>query len=345
MKLIWVLPILLYFGFSAGSEILGPRQPQDGPGGAEYLCDSVIFSDYAADPDGYWLFEPAAPRLDSAHVIVFNHGYGAYNPMIYGAWIRHLVRKGNIVIFPRYQKNLFTPNPRQFPENVATAIKKALLELNSGDHVQPIVEPLIMVGHSYGGAISAYLGIHFADFGIPQPRAIMMVSPGTGPFKGARLDDYATMPADTRLLIMVSNDDQVVGDELGTLVFETATNTPQRNLIRQFADDYGAPGISAGHNQSYALDSTFDNGVHNVSYHRALRVATTDAVDHHGYWKLLDALIECTRAGNYCDVAFGNTLEQRSLGSWSDGTPIRELEVVLPQGMPAAMDYSENQKE
>lgn len=338
MKILWLLPLFIYFGLSLDPDVDGPPQEPEGPGGAAYVCDSVIFSDFAAEPDGYWLFEPASPRPDSAQVIVFNHGYGAYNPMIYGAWIRHLVRRGNIVIFPRYQKNLFTPNPRHFPENVAKAIRQALVELDTGEHVRPVADPLVMVGHSYGGTVAAYLGIHFAEFDIPQPKAIMMVSPGTGFFKGARLEDYANMPVDTRLIIVVSDDDQVVGDQLGKLVFETAVNTPNRNLIRQYPDDHGEPEITAGHNQAYALYTAFDNGMHNFSYQRALRIASTDAVDHHGYWKLLDALIDCTSRGDNCNFALGNTPEQRSLGNWSDGTPVREFEVTLPADTSTAMD-------
>ena len=95
----------------------------------EYHHQSVDFQDFAQKADGYWLFEPAAPKPDSAHVIVFVHGYGGYNPMIYGKWIQHLVRQGNIVIYPRYQKNLHSPRPRKFSTNVSQAIRDALIEL------------------------------------------------------------------------------------------------------------------------------------------------------------------------------------------------------------------------
>lgn len=328
--MLWFFP--LWFTLVWGdNSITPPSQPTEGPGGADYAYDSVRMSDYGERPDGYWLFEPSAPRPDSAPVVVFNHGYGSYNPMIYGQWIRHLVRRGNIVIFPRYQRNLFTPGPEKFAGNVATAIRDAFLELRAGDHVRPAAGPLVMAGHSYGGTIAAFLAIHYADYGIPQPQGVLLVSPGTGPFKGGRLDSYEAMPADTRLLIVVSNDDKVVGDELGELIFSTAIHTPQRNLLRQFADGHGDPPVQAGHNQAYALDTNFDNGRHNISYQRALLVATLDAVDYYGYWKLFDSLLACTRSGQYCDCAFGNTSQQRSLGRWSDGTPVRELDVRLPE--------------
>ena len=311
--------------------IYGPTQLPSGPGGADYKHAAVHFQDFAEDEEGYWLFEPAEPRPDSAGLVVFIHGYGAYNPMIYGKWIKHLVRKGNIVVFPRYQKNIFSPGPKEFGDNTSQAIKDALEELNSGDHVRPIVEPLVLAGHSYGGVIAADLGVNFERYQIPKPAGILMCSPGTGPFKGGRLDSYEDMPADTRLLILVSEGDKVVGDEFANLVFETAVHTPDRYLFRQSADDHGFPAIRDGHNQAYSLDEEFDTGVHNMTFKRAERAASFDAIDYNGYWKLLDGMLDCLRHGSHCEYAFGNSPEQKNLGLWSDGRPVNELEVFVPE--------------
>lgn len=332
MRSSFILFFTLYFGAFMGTaqEIIGPNQPLEGPGSATYLHDSVIFQDFADKPEGYWLFEPAKPIPEKAQVVVFVHGYGAYNPMIYGKWIRHIVQKGNIVIYPRYQKNLLSPKPKKFGKNVAQAIRDALVELDTGKHVKPIVEPLILVGHSYGGVIAADLGVNFEAYKIPQPKAIMMVSPGTGPFKGGRLETYEDMPSDTKLLIVASEKDRVVGTEFAELVFQTAVHTPQRNYIQQFRDDYGNPALGAGHNQCYSLDESFDSGKRNITAKRARKKARLDAIDYLGYWKLLDALITCTQMGEDCSFAFGGTAEQKSLGYWSDGTPVKTLKITLP---------------
>jgi pimeloyl-ACP methyl ester carboxylesterase len=330
---------MLFTTFFTEPTVEGPQQAIEGPGSAVYAHDSVLFQDYAQNPDGYWLFEPASPKPEKAPVVVFTHGYGAYNPMIYGKWIKHIVRRGNIVIFPRYQKNILSPNPKHFANNVAIGIRDALKELETGDHVRPTDDPLVLVGHSYGGAISAYLGVNYDTLNIPKPAGIMLVSPGTGPFSGAKLDDYAEMPEDVKLLIVVSDKDRVVGDRLGRRIFNTAINTPQRNLLVQYGDDYGEPNITAGHNESYSLDEEFDTGIRNVSSKRALGVSKLDAVDYYGYWKLFDALAESTRTGQYLDYAFGDTPEQRFMGLWSDGTPVKPLKVHLPE-IPTPVEAS-----
>ncbi len=330
VQFFFFLALLLNVHLFSSDPITQPPQPENGPGGMNYSHQSVIFQDFASQADGYWLFEPDAPKPDSAHVVVFVHGYGGYNPMIYGKWIKHLVRKGNIVIYPRYQLNMLSPHPDKFSENVSKAVRDALSKLEEDEHVRPIVSELAFIGHSYGGVVSADLAINFKSQEIPQPKAVMLCSPGTGRLNGGRLESYAEMPDNLHLLILTNDNDWVVGDEFALKVFKEATSVKQRNLLRQFADDHGEPPLAADHNQSYSLDTLFDSGVHNYTAKRALRISTEDAVDYNGYWKLLDAVLDCRRYGTNCHYAYGGTPEQTSLGYWSDGTPIRPLEVTLP---------------
>ena len=314
------------------------RPPTTGPGSSTYQHDSVAVYDYAEKQDGYWLFEPAQPRPNEADVVVFLHGYGGYNPMIYGQWIRHLVQQGNIVIYPRYQKNMTTPKPKKFSRNVVTAIHDALDTLQNAQHIQPILDNFSIVGHSYGGTIAAEITANLKKYEIPQPQSVFLCAPGTGPFKAGKLDTYSNLPTDLKLLVLVHENDYVVGDELGKKVFETATNTPQRNLLIQHKDAENE--VSAGHNETYCVDKAFDSGVRNYTAKRALRITKTNAVDYYGYWKLYDALRACACSGKYCEYAFGNTPQQRSLGM-KDGRVLRELEVVLPS--PTLLSESESQ--
>lgn len=331
-----VSPIVLKGVFATAQGTPYPGQPFEGPGGADYTHQSVSFFDAAANADGYWLFEPADPMPDSAEVVVFLHGYGAYNPMAYGKWIKHLVAKGNIVIYPRYQKNLVWPRPDGFPENAAKGIRDALKVLQEEGHVKPRLDKVGYMAHSYGGVIATNLGTHWEKYDIPKPAAMLLAEPGSGPFKGARLDDYAQLPTDLNLLVVVGEDDYVVGEEFGRLVFETAVNTPNRNLVVQRRDTTNFQRwILATHSEPYAYDLDFDIGLRNYTAKRVLMTSRLNEVDFFCYWKLTDALLAFTRTGQHGAVAFGNTPEQRFLGYWPDGRPIRELEVVLPHQIVA----------
>ncbi len=307
-----------------------PGQPEIGPGGANYVHEDVYFQNFADEAGGYWLFEPVNPKPDSAHVVVFVPGYGGYNPMIYGKWVRHLVKKGNIVIYPRYQTNILFPGPEKFADNVATAIRYALSELEKPGHVKPIVSNLAFTAHSYGGVISCNLAINYESFEIPQPKVLMLCSPGTGKLSGGRLASYEAMPPEVSLLMIVSIDDWVVGDEFAMKVFNEAKNAKHLNLLRQVADDHGFPAIEAHHNQPYSLDEAFDTGSRSYSSNKALRIATLDPVDFYGYWKIFDAMLDCNRFDQNCNVAYGGTEKQLSLGYWSDGVPVKPLVFVNP---------------
>ncbi len=330
IRLIAIMSFTTFKGSFAGAQPF-PQQPSYGPGSPDYRHTEVHFWDQATRADGFWLFEPAGPQPDSAEVIIFMHGYGAYNPMAYGKWIKHLVAQGNIVIYPRYQRNLIFPRPRTFPKNAAKGIKDALELLQKPGHVKPRLDKVAFLAHSYGGVISTNLAVHWQKFGIPKPTAMLLAEPGSGPFKGARLKDYADLPTDLNLLVIVGEDDFVVGAEFGALVFNTAVNTPNRNFIIQRRDTTSRGGVWASHSEPYCYDLDFDTGVRNYTSLRVLSASRLDMVDFYCYWKLGDALIAATRTGAHTHVAFGGTPQQRFMGLHPDGRPIRPLDIVLPE--------------
>jgi predicted esterase len=330
---IWTIYLFVLLSYYSTDLPTGPKQPEQGPGSTTYAHQEITFQDFAQKQDGYWLFEPANPKPDTAAVIVFNHGYGAINPMIYGAWIKHLVRQGNIVIYPRYQRSLMVPSTKHFVDNATKGVLDALEKLKEESHIYPDTSSFFLAGHSYGGTIAANQASRYKRLGLPKPKGILLCAPGTGPFKGGLLESYEGMPSDALLLIVNSINDHVVGEKLGRFIFETATNTPKRNLIRLIPDDHGMPKITSGHNECYALDTDFDGGINNVSTKRAKHTAVTNATDYFVFWKLLDAMVDCSSEGVYCNVAIGNTNLQRNMGAWSDGQAITPVEVITPQAL------------
>ncbi|MEM1220090.1 MAG: alpha/beta hydrolase [Bacteroidota bacterium] len=311
--------------WSWGQSISGPEW--EAP---TYAHDSVRIQDFAQDPEGYWIYSPECPRPAQAPVLVFMHGYGGYNPMIYGQWIEHLVRQGNVVIYPRYQRNLYFPRPNAFAPNATVGIADALQVLVSQNDIRIDTSQMAYVGHSYGGVISADIAINHAAYGVPKPAAVMMVSPGTSFLNGGRLESYQDMPADVKLVIVTSEHDEVVGDEFAWKVFKEAVHVKDRILLNQLPDKHGSPAVEASHNQAYSVDLKFDSGVRNYTASRALRITQTDAVDYFAYWRTFDALLSCLRFGNDCALAFSGDEDQRFMGEWSDGQKVRSLEVTLP---------------
>jgi len=145
-------------------------------GGRQYVSASVTKNRYGTRMQEYWIFEPDAPKPRSAPLIVFLHGWGM-NPLYYGAMADHLVRRGNIVVYPRYQADLLTL-PRVFLPNTISAIKDAIARLQTEPgHVRPDLNRFAVVGHSVGGLLAANVAAVAKESGLPQVRAVMSVEP------------------------------------------------------------------------------------------------------------------------------------------------------------------------
>lgn len=334
MKSFYIYLNIFFIAFSSTAQA-PPLQPGAGPGGSDYSHNGVIFSDFTSwlSGDGYWLFEPNQPKPDSADVIVFNHGYGVFNPGPYGQWIEHLVRKGNIVIFPKYQLN-DASLPSGYTPNAITGISDAFNELNTNpNRVKPRMEHFAIIGHSFGGVITANLVTEYATYGTPKPQCFMLCQPGTGGFDSGRITSYSGMDTDYNALIVVGDDDIVVGDAFGREIMDsTLIPTTHKNYIIHYEDNHGSPVLEATHNEPLCKNNDYDGGTVSTVITGGYVASNQDAVDYYCYWKLADALLNCTFYGTDCNYAFGDTPEQRYMGEWSDGTPVTEL-LVEPNNL------------
>jgi dienelactone hydrolase len=291
-----------------------PAQPATGPGGAQYRHAKVRAIEFGRGSAQCWIFEPASPAPTSAPVVVFLHGWSAMHPRSYDLWIEHIVRRGNIVLYPRYQANLATL-PRQFCSNALGAIGSAVRVLQSGEHVRPELDRVAVVGHSMGGAMAANLA---AEPSL-RLRAVMSVQPGDGTTRNPRIEfpkaDWSKIPASTLLLVVVGEDDRVARDVYAKLLFAGTPQIPaeNKNYVTVRSDRHGRPALVADHSSPLAS---------------SLWPRSVNALDYYGYWKLFDALTDAAFYGQNRPFALGNTPEQRCMGRWSDGTPVRELVVT-----------------
>jgi len=325
----------------AQDERLGPEQPKSGPGGASYTHAAVIQSTYLKGDNEYWLFEPASPKPSKAlPVLVLLHGWGGMSPYGYGAWIEHLVRRGNIVIYPRYQASMVTLPGAMTPAAIRS-IKHALKQLDGTAHLKADTTRFALAGHSLGGTLAASVAALAAENGLPRPRAVLVIAPGDSRSKtGWRamvptlMADYSKIPKGALLVVMVAEEDRVVGDVTGKAIFNGATklNPQDKNLVILRSDRRGRPALVAGHRHPFAPDRRYKStgkATYQARSADAPKSPRLNAHDFFGNWKLFDALCDAAFDGKNRKYALGNTAEQRFLGKWSDGTPVKPLEVIL----------------
>jgi len=288
-----------------------PGQPADGPGGTNYTHATVTQHQYGIGAWSFWLFEPADPTPEQAPVVVFNHGYSAFTPYYYQAWITHLVRRGNIVIYPRYQLG-WVIGLRFATQHAIRAVHHALRILQTSGHVHPDTGKFAIVGHSLGGGITAEMAATAAAVRLPVPRAVMPIQPYIR--NDTMMTDYHDIPAETLLLVVVGEDDTIAGSFFGKEIFTTADQIPVENkdFVIQRTDRYGSPALVANHFAPVCPPNS----------------SMIDAMDFYSTWKLFDALTDYAFYGLNRDYCLGNTSQQRYMGLWSDGTPVRELLVT-----------------
>ena len=288
-----------------------PQQPSDGPGGSNYSHAGVRQSRHGFGAREFWIFEPSNPTPLSAPLIVFNHGWSAFFPVYYKEWIVHLVKRGNIVIYPRYQLTLLI-GTRSATQNAIHAVQQAITILQNGKHVMPDLDKFAIVGHSLGGGITAEMAVLAADEGLPSPKAVMPVQPFI------RLDtmmkDFHDIPASALMLVVVGENDTIVGNYSGKTIFITADQVPpdQKDFIIQRTDRHGSPALVADHLAPLCIPQS----------------SLVDAMDYYSTWKLFDALTDYAFYGIEQEYCLGNTPEQRFMGYWSDSVPVRELMVT-----------------
>jgi acetyl esterase/lipase len=291
-----------------------PLQPASGPGGAAYPSAGCTVTQRAVwwnDDLTYWVFEPASPAPARAPVVVFDHGWMGNAPVHYAHWLDHLCRRGNIVIFPKYQSLLTLPV--FFTPNAVWSVRDALAFLATPGHVQPQLElGMVVVGHSAGGTVAANMADTWQANGLPFPRALFAVEPaldGVVPFTA--LDQ---IPTTTSVACLAGNDDTVVGRGGCDTIFQRATQVHGKRYVWFYSDDHGAPALVADHFAPSEL------------------TPYTDAFDFFLIWKITDAMRDCAFLGTSCAV------DPAVLGTWSDGVPMTPATVTIDAAPPCPAD-------
>lgn len=296
-----------------------PAQPASGPGGADYSHADVRVTAGGFGFNAYYVFEPISPKPASAPLVIITHGYfetSGYDTM--KDLITHTVRKGNVVVYPRYQDTILTPclgylvNPEGCISSALKGIRDGIALLQSSpDRVQPQLDKTSYFGFSFGGIITANLTNRWASLGLPQPRVIFLDDPHDG--DGSNLEhtlDASMSGIPSSTLVQCHSGSESVSATGGcNAFFPRLTHIPisGKNLVETFADSHGSPTLSSAHGVS--------------------KSQPTDAYDWYFVWKSFDAMRDCAFSGANCQYGLGDTPEHRFNGLWSDGVPIHPLTI------------------
>ncbi len=300
-----------------------PPQPASGPGGSDYAFEQVHAEHVGTAPTGYWLFSPLRDASsDPLPVVVFLHGFSAVDPDGYRAWIDHIVRRGTVLIYPDYQTDELTQtSSADYQPNAIAGITAAVSHLGSGS-VGPVdLTAIAIVGHSLGGVLALNIAAVAREHELPAVAAVLSVEPGgcaecggISRLIGLPFADLSGVGPETRVIVMVGEDDQVVSDHGARTAWNLLTNVPadHRDFVRMHSDHRGSHALIADHYAPLAASSGWD----------------VDAMDWFGTWKLFDLLTGCAFHDLGCSTSFGGSEIETNMGVWSDGTTVIPLSVT-----------------
>ncbi len=294
--------------------ITQPPQPTSGPGGSDYAHADWRVSSGGEGADAWYVFEPAKPRVRKAPLAVIMHGYYEYSGFdsMYEL-IRHTVRQGNVVIYPRWQTAVAAPCPGPFNiepciDSAVAGIRGALDHLRGeAGHTRPRLDRTSYLGFSFGGIITANLANRWKSLDLPKPRAVFLEDPHDGGLDGAgepALDDSLGGIPPSTLVQCHSSADGVTGEsgKKGSscnALYPKLDSVPRRNkdLVMTVADDHGSPPLTAEHGVC------------------ASEPETANAYDWNFCWKVWDALRSCAYRGTDCGYALGDTASTARTGA------------------------------
>jgi acetyl esterase/lipase len=150
-------------------------------------------------PHQFWVFQEKGREPKS--VVVFLHGLGGASedtPINHLPWLRHLARRGSLVVFPRYER---------YPGD-ALAPQFLLETLGALAHSTSVSDkPVLLLGYSRGGGLAVTYSTVASVAGL-EPRIVVGLFPG---INDQQLDPGGTAPG-TRFVFLVGDRDEIVGD-------------------------------------------------------------------------------------------------------------------------------------
>jgi hypothetical protein len=189
--------------------------------------------------DEVWILRPTG-KVTS--IIVFGHGWSTPFPAGFGAWVRHLTERGNLVIYPRYRTNAYETTISAltaFRHGVSAALRS----------IGPTVVPIVAVGKSFGGSAVFYYAAEATRWGVRPPAAVLSIFPalpiGALPAK--------PLPSKTYVQILVGDRDTTAGSAGANAFWRWLGPHPSDRKL--YLVIHSRPGFVANHDSPQRTDA------------------------------------------------------------------------------------------
>lgn len=300
---------------------LQPSPPASGPGSPTTTYPEAVWTHYGEDPGGFWIIAPST----TPGAVTLPDGTGPLPLVVFitgccdeqtqltdvaflESWISHVTRQGMVVISPVYSPPKAGYDSLRTVPEIQQLVQDALVELAGEGHPPVDTSRNGVIAVSFGGVPGIVYTSQAASVGLPVPQGLFIHAPCEDSC-GVRVPPGTTMPDGLKVVEMTFEHDEYMPLTTQKRVYELFLSLPpeNRDFVRMYRDDHGDPRVEADHGEGGNERGTGE---------------------YYGVWTLSTALMTCAIDGVWCEYALGATPEQRSMGTWSDGVPVKELVVV-----------------
>lgn len=242
-------------------------------------------------------------------LIVFFSGMGASEPSNYEPTLRHLASRGYCVLFPAYRLASFPCQGRTYRKMYRRMLKGVRMLGARVDTTR-----IGFVGHSFGaGAIPAFALRTVSSLGWGSRGVFMFLMAPHFVF-GITKEELRTFPPNVKLVVEVYQDDDCNDPRIGRHLFETiGISETEKDFITILSDTSQSVGCVLW-------------AEHGVPFGPKYKWGRQNALDDYAVFRQVDALADYTFTGAPRGklVALGSgSDEQRYMGHWKDGRPVR----------------------
>ncbi|MDX2030465.1 MAG: hypothetical protein SF339_07340 [Blastocatellia bacterium] len=256
------------------------------------------------DRENVHVFRPGG-AAGKVPVIFFAPGYSNNDPDEYESLIQHIVSRGYAVVFAPFQllSLSFTPHEKRY-DTIFAGFEEAVKRYGGSFDLDRVG----YAGHSYGAAAIFSMALRGIEKGWGR-QALLLHAMAPWYYFSVSTKQFVNFPPHAKLLMQVFENDGVCDHRMAKEIFERI-NLPssEKDFIM----------LRSEQRLGYKLDAE----------HGTPSGGTIDALDYYGIYRLFDALADYAFTGNAAGkrVALGNGgPEQRRMGVWPDGQPVREM--------------------
>lgn len=292
-------------GIALAEGPIPPIQSGYGANGA-FTVKVDKFSSPLYDNEKVQVFRPVE-KSEPVPVIFFAPGFNNNNPDEYRPLINHIVSRGFALVYLPFQvvSGDITLHEKRY-NTIWAGFEEAVKRF--GDSFD--LTRMGFVGHSYGGAaLPAMMQRAVVGKGWGKNGAFVYSMAAWYVFNFG-VKEYVNWPQHVKLLVQVYENDGVCDHRLAKEIFDR-TNLP--------ASEKDFVMLRSERRFNYTLDA--EHGTPSTG-------SDENALDYYGVYRMFDALADYAFNGSAAGkrIALGNgSAEQRFMGKWADGQPVREM--------------------